>query len=82
MLCNFSYAPFQKINIFIFLAVNEKPIRLTVLFGVYLVRMIFFLIGQDSRPVFPIGWMNVQLRRCHNLAINLSKPLNFYLGYY
>jgi hypothetical protein len=28
MLCNFFSAPVQKINIFILLAVNEKPIRL------------------------------------------------------
>ncbi len=28
MLCNFSYARLQKINIYRVLAVNEKPIRL------------------------------------------------------
>jgi hypothetical protein len=80
MLCNFSCAPLQKINIFIFLTVNEKPTPLNSIIGVYLVRIILLLIGQGSRPMFPIGWTNVQIRRCHNLAIDRSKPLNFYLG--
>jgi hypothetical protein len=58
MLCNFSYAPFLKINIFIFLAVNEKPIRLTVLF----IRRVF---GQNylasywsGQPAYVFHWLD------------------------
>jgi hypothetical protein len=44
------------ISYFIFLAVKENSAPLEC--GVYVVKIIFLLIGQGSRPLLPIVWTN------------------------
>jgi hypothetical protein len=50
---------------YIFLAVIRNSTSLHQVIDVILVRTIWLLDGQGSKPLLPVGWRNVQILRRH-----------------
>ncbi len=47
------------------LLTNRKPLDYDIAIGVYFVKIFLRLIGQDGRPMLPIGRSNLQILCCN-----------------